>query len=304
MSKSVMSLIDDFNDRGSLTKYLGHQLFRGRLALILGAGISKPFGLPEWDDLISKLFEKKGDTKPADKTAAQLAEFFRLKYFEDDSEGFKTAVHEALYENASADFKSLRENGTLAAFGALVMSSRRGSTSDVINFNFDDLLELYLEYHGFVTDSVTNDVHWKQTADVNVYHPHGFLPFDTSKPRSDEIVLDQSSFSKVVGKEGDLWRQTAMSIFRRRTCLFVGLSGDDTNLDSMLIEAKQQHAANLENTCFWGVKFSAAENEVERSLWQERGVYYQLISDYHTDLPSFMFEICQHAADLAKTGAI
>ena len=92
-----------------------------------------------------------------------------------------------------------------------------------------------------------------------------------------------------------------MTIFRRRTCLFVGLSGDDSNLDSMLVEAQESHASKLENTCYWGVKFSAADDAVERQLWQDRGVYYQLVKDYKDDMPSFIFEICQHAAEMAKT---
>ena len=301
MNRSVLPLHDDFDNRSNLTAYLGSQLYHGRLALILGAGIPKPFGLPEWDDLISSLFDSVGEPVPSGKTATQAAEYFRLQHFKNAPEGFKSAVHKALYKSANADFNSMRANGTLAAFGALVMSSRRGNTSDVINFNFDNLLELYLEYHGFVTDSVTTDVHWTQAADVNIFHPHGFLPVDPHETKSDEIILDQRSFSKVVGRDSNLWRQVAMTIFRRRTCLFVGLSGEDPNLDSMLIEAQENHASKLENTCYWGVKFSASDDDVERQLWQNRGVYFQQVKDYKDDLPSFIFEICQNASAMAKT---
>lgn len=300
MTKSVFPMHDDFEDRANLTAYLGSQLYRGRLALILGAGISKPFGLPEWDALIQALFDSVGESVPVGKTATQSAEYFRLQHYSSDPDGFKEAVHKALYGNAKVDFNTLRANRTLAALGALVMSSKRGNASDVITFNFDNLLELYLEYHGFMTDSVSNDIHWIQSADVNIFHPHGFLPIDPKEPKSEEIVLDQRSFSKVVGRHENLWHQTAMTIFRRRTCLFVGLSGEDPNLDSMLVEVQQRHASKLENTHYWGVKFSTKDDAVERRVWQDRGVFYQIVTDYEHDMPAFIFEICQNAASLAK----
>ncbi len=297
MAKVILPDHADFADRDQLTDYLAHQLVHGRMALVLGAGISKPFGLPEWDELILQLFATQGETPPTD-TAKRQAQFFRLKFFKGNVAGFLDELHKVLYANANPDFASLRVKSTLAAIGSLVMASRRGNASDVITFNFDDLLEIYLQYHGFVTASVFRPFHWSQSADVTVYHPHGLLPVDPTQERSDDVVFDQTSFSAIVGKDSDPWRQTALTILRRKTCLFLGLSGRDDNLDSMMNECKEQHASRDENTAYWGITFSTQDNQVARTIWQDRGVFYQQIADYDHDLPGFLFSICQKAAKI------
>jgi len=290
---------DDFNDRGQLVDYLAHQLVYGRLALVLGAGISRPFGLPSWEDLITGLFATRGSTPPAEPPERQ-AEFFRLQYYAADAKGFMDAVHDVLYNNVKVDFAALRANGTLAAIGSLVMASRRGSASDVITFNFDNLLEIFLNYHGFVTASVFHRAHWMQGADVTIYHPHGLIPFNPTQERSrgEELVFDQASYSAIVGKADDPWRQTALTILRRRTCLFLGLSGKDNNLDSILKECRDQHASRDQNTAYWGATFSVDDDVVARTIWQQRGVFYNKIASYDNDLPDFMFAICQKAASI------
>lgn len=301
MAKAVMTLHDEFDNRQQLSKYLGHQLVRGRLAIVLGAGVSEPFGLPDWDVLTQKLFAVQG-ASPPDETPERRAEYFRLTYFDADPEGFLDAIHNVLYDSVKADFATLRQNGTLAAIGSLVMASRRGSVSDVITFNYDNLLEMFLGYHGFVTASIFRKAHWMQSADVTIYHPHGLIPFDPQQDRSkaDDVVFDQSSYSAVVGKADDPWRQIALTILRRRTCLFIGLSGKDDDLDSMMNECRDQHACRDENSAYWGVTFSTSDNDVARKIWQRRGVYYNKIADYSHDLPDFLFAICQHAAAIRR----
>jgi len=301
MARAVMTMHDEFADRQELVEYLAYQLVLGRLAIILGAGVSKPCGLPEWDSLIQRLFSMHRATPP-DESPQRQAEYFRLTYFAGDPQGFVDAIHQVLYANVVTDFATLRENGTLAAIASLVMASHRGNASEVITFNFDNLLEMFLGYHGFVTTSVFREAHWKQSADVTIYHPHGLIPFDPTQDRSkgDDIVFDQSSYSAIVGKADNPWRQTALTILRRRTCLFIGLSGRDDNLDSMLNECRDQHACRDNNTAYWGVTFSTASDDVARKIWQARGVYYSKIADYEQDLPTFLFAICQHAASIRK----
>jgi hypothetical protein len=292
-----MVLHDDFTDRDQLIEYLASQLNRGRLALVLGAGISKPFGLPKWEELLQRLFTAQGKPLPSD-TPERQAEYLRLTHFSGNPRGFTDAIHQALYTGVSADFASLRGNGTLAAIASLVMASHRGSVSEVITFNFDNLLELLLTYHGFVTASVFREFHWAQSADVTIYHPHGLIPFDPVQERSEQVVFDQASYSAIVGKADSPWRQTMLTIFRRRTCLFIGLSGRDDNLDSMMQECSPQHASRSENTAYWGITFLDHDDDVAAHIWQDRGVFFNRVVDYQRDLPDFLFAICQKAASI------
>lgn len=301
MAKTIMPLHDDFVDRRKQIDYLANQLVRGRLSLVLGAGISKPFGLPEWQELLDALFSAHGACAPVT-TPERQAEHFRRTYYKADPSGFIDAIRSALYAKVATDFATLRANGTLAAIGSLVMASLRGSVSEVITFNFDNLLEIFLGYHGFVTASIFRSRHWAGAADVTVYHPHGLIPFDKKQVGStqDELVFDQSSYSAIVGKAENAWRQTVLTVLRRRTCLFIGLSGTDSNLDSMLNECRDQRASRDENTKYWGATFSTADDPVASGIWQDRGVFYNRIADYDRDLPDFLFKICQKAASIRK----
>ena len=51
------------------------------------------------------------------------------------------------------DTWSLRENRTLSAAATMVAAGSRAGVANVITFNFDDLLEYYLEKHGVKSKS-------------------------------------------------------------------------------------------------------------------------------------------------------
>jgi hypothetical protein len=295
---SSMPTADSFANPLLLRKYLGYQLLSGRLVLVLGAGISAPIGLPDWPQLLTRLYASKSAAPPADTSLERQAEYFRVTYYRDDKPAFLKAVHDCLYKDVAIDFNALRQNATLAAIAALVMASKRGSASSVITFNWDNLLELYLSYHGFVAASVHKELHWLGNEDVAIFHPHGYLPFDSLSSGSKDIVFDQLSYGGIVGNDSLPWRQQLLSLLRTHSCLFIGLSGNDQNLDSLLIRSLQEHACTEEGTRYWGVTFNTDPNPIKVSFWNERGVYYNKIENYEVELPGLLFGICQEAAKL------
>ncbi len=148
METPRMATADEFEDRPTLLKYLGEQLFLGRLTPVLGAGISTSFGLPDWPELLRRLYLSKGVTAPSESDLARQAQDFRLRYYQRDFCGFLDAVRSALYQGVAVDFERIRASATLDAIASLVMASLRGNTSEIITFNWDDLLEIYFKYHG------------------------------------------------------------------------------------------------------------------------------------------------------------
>jgi NAD-dependent SIR2 family protein deacetylase len=287
---------DEFAAEDKLREYLADQLLAGRLALILGAGVSVPFGLPQWPALVTSLYATKSAAPPANQSVERQAEVFRLTHFQNDRPGFLAAVRAAMYSGADTSFAALRKNETLAAIASLVMASHRGSASEVITFNFDDLLEVYLRYNGLIATSISTATDWSGYSDVTVYHLHGLLPSDRALTTSENIIFDQQSFSAMIGDDKNPWRQLVMSILRRKTCLFIGLSGHDNHLDSLLLAANDQHACRQASTTFWGVTFSTNSDSAPQMIWESRGVFYKVISDYDAALPNFLFSICQEAA--------
>jgi hypothetical protein len=293
-----MATNDDFEDWDTLSDYLGDQLNGNRIALILGAGISKPLGLPKWDELMTRLYSAKGGIPPANDPKRQ-AEYFRTKFFKGDPQGFKLAVSKALYEDVDDSYETLRRCDTLAAIASLAMSSKRGSASQVITFNWDDLLETYLEYHGFVTSSILHDIHWATVSDTTIFHPHGFLPKNSKRKSTDNIVFDQWSYTSIMGNDGRIWRESLTAIMRTRTCLFIGLSGNDDNLDLLLHDCMNFHASNTESTANWGVVFTSTTDETELEFWKMRHVHPVVVKDFDRDLPQKLFCIPQSAAKIA-----
>lgn len=291
---------DYFENPAELEKYLAKQLLEGRLAVALGAGTSVAFGLPNWSQLLKRLYEARRSRCPMGIDLKKQAEDFRLKYYKDDHPGFLAAVKKALYKSAKTDFLAMRKNTTIAAVASLAMASLRGSITEIVSLNWDDLLETYLEYHGFVTASIIEETNWAEKVDAAILHPHGFIPHDPHRQASKTLIFDQLSYSRVVGHVTNPWRQRILSLMRTHTFLFIGISGSDENLDSMLVTAKEEHASRAEGTPFWGVTFSKSGTKTDMERWEERGIFFQVVKDYSIDLPNFLFRICQKAARLRR----
>jgi hypothetical protein len=196
------------------------------------------------------------------------------------------------------DFSSIRRNDTLGAIGALVMSSVRGSVSEVVTLNFDDILERYLCYHGIVALPVYEEKFWANRCDVTVYHAHGFLPSPGSQftARSTFLLADRKAYDERSSHAEDRIYAKVATIMQSHVCLFVGLSGDDGRLNTLISESKQRHAYNPGGIGYWGVAVSSSRDAALVRRWRDQGVYLQTVAEYLIDLPKFLFEICQGAA--------
>ena len=293
-----MNLPDSWSQEDVLVSHLAHELHRGRLGLFLGAGLSAFYGMPQWSELVNRLAARVGAPlmKPGDDPILKVGAI-RAKYYANRKAAFLADVREELYRGKVVDFDSIRQNDTLAAIGALVMSSKRGSASKVISLNYDDLLELYLEHHGFVTTSVWEDHHWANNDDVTVYHPHGFLPL-SDRPCSDDIVFATAEYYGIM--QSDFWRPLLQTHLRTRTFIYIGLSGNDMHIQSLISGIKNKHAIAKDRIAFHSVRFSlgGSGDEVGEML-REEGVFTHTIANYE-ELPRFLFKICQ-AARLLRT---
>lgn len=295
--KFDMCDIDSWNNEHALVWHLSNNLCQGHLSLFLGSGISQPFLGLSWKELVAKLFASKHEKMP-DCSLEDAATRFRYNYFANDTLGYLNAVGGALYSNSNLSFEILRRNDTLGAIGAFAMASLRGNARGIVTLNFDDVLELYLRYHGFVTRSVAEDIHWSGLADITIYHPHGFLPSSlNSSSYSSDIVFDKNSYGRALGGSGSKWREIIFSILRTNTCLFLGLSGADLQLTAWLADAVKDHPAiRANNLPYWGVAFSTDAGSGVKASWKDLGIFCMHVNDYHKHLPNFLFSVCQQAA--------
>ncbi len=87
---------------------------------------------------------------------------------------------------------------------------------------------------------------------------------------------------------------------RSHFCLFIGLSGDDISLTSILNSVSKNHVLQKSESAFWGVTFLRNKEELEISNWEKYGVFINEIDNFKK-IPEFLFEICQKAAEMRKS---
>ena len=289
-----------WGDEGTLVSHLADELIKGRLGLLIGAGVSAFYGLPQWTDLVDRMSARVG-MAPLSATDNPVTRVGAIKVnrFSRDEPGFLDLVQSALYDGIDIDFEKISSNRLLSAIGSLVMSSRRGSASTVITLNFDDLLEIYLEYYGFVANSIHRDKHWAGNGDVVVYHPHGFLPLTAGRKRSRSIVLSSDEFYRMIDiGSGANWRSLLITLLRTKSFIHIGLSGDDLNVQTLMSTIKDGHAISEERIAYHGVMFSLKSkfNSDLVSIYRGWGVHTHLLDSW-SELPTLLFRICQKARE-------
>ncbi len=293
----LMTLPESFQDLELLQGYLAQQLRRGRLALVLGAGVSVPFGLPGWEKLVQRMYDaERVSVDPAAKPEQQ-ASALRTNRFARNPTGFVDLVRRSLYQDARTDRWTLHTNPSLSAICTIIMACSRHGVANVITFNFDDLIELYLEQHGHVAGSIVRAGQWAEQQ-VRVYHPHGLLPIREGMVSTEELVLDAQSFMDILQDDMNAWRQELRTILRSHTCLFVGLSGNDFHFGVLLTAAAAEHAVRDEQVPFWGVRF--ATEGADRATWATWKISTWIVEDYHQALPSFLLDVCERAARIER----
>ena len=285
-----------------LIEALAHELFNGKLAIILGSGISVPFGLPCWDLMIDNCCQAKNITIPTrGRDNLKLAEYIRnncasIKEYHD-------LIEHYLYDGVNTDIDELRHNRMFYAITSLVTPSRRGCVKTLVTYNFDDLLEYFFRDQGKVVESIIKVPHHNPRADITIYHPHGFLPkFTTIDDNEKWIILDRLSYAERVTERRD-WMIKLQTIFRENTCIFVGLSLNDFDLDTDIVMAKDGHPTIQDGNTYWGIRFAKKTNreidENEKKCMHNRSLYLKLVND-HIDIADLLINIAQKAAEIAK----
>lgn len=291
-----MGMAHSYDNRALLQAHLADEAVRGRLALVLGAGVSVPFGLPDWSTLLTRLYASVGAAMPARLSDERRAEHFLSAHCTSGAD-FLQRVRDALYDGVNVGLWELRQNRTLAAVATCARSAHRERPTPVISFNFDDMLESYLEHHGCRTQVVLDSITWAASTEVVVFHPHGLLPYDRGLRASESIVLDQRSFSDIVIGESSRWKDVLRNELRRHTCLFIGVSGFDDHLDALLVATEREHAGRADGLLYWGVRLEAQARDdgdlAMDGLWRRRGVATFRVNDFEDDLPRFLFDVCR-----------
>ena len=240
---------------------------QGNLTLVLGAGVSIPQGIPNWNDLGRRVWDAafpkedspwnvpKGVQSPRE-VPQFLPIVFELAARKLGDGPFVELLRQCLYRDVPRTWaRNLRRSRhTLAVLArAILLQTRadhRRRLLRVITFNADDLLETAVrQLHGrFVKRPVqviarpSAEPVWNDGRDrLPFYHVHGFVPRDEEK--GDDFISRRTRRSYdhlLVFTDEQYWRSTAAPLAHANRivagalsdshCVFVGLSMTDANL--------------------------------------------------------------------------
>ena len=236
---------------------LAKSLQNNKLVLVLGAGVSMGFGLPDWPTLLQKLMITTIEQEPEVSSALSrlfsavfapssvMAGRYLQKYYEDKDASFEEAVRKALYENLDieADAPLMDEIVHLC-----VAPGRSPTLDSIITYNFDDLLEQRLElldielpYKAIYADGMHAGNR------LPIYHVHGYLPSQGDISDKNRITLGESVYHKQYTDIYSWNNIVQINKFTDFDCLFIGSSLTDPNIRRLLDVAYRQRGERTES---------------------------------------------------------
>jgi hypothetical protein len=285
----------DYPDKAA--SEIGKILYRGDLALFLGAGVWKSFKLPDWHSLARSMacemcVEGKGINHKRISGAALDGKFSEIRRKCKDTADFHRLVRKWLYYHWRSK-KGNWASDTLVALGSLLAGSYRGRVDTVLTSNYDSILEMYLRLYGFVPQSVTTFPCLLTGADVTIFHSHGYLPLEAEDGSdSERIVLDRQSYLSVMGNPESPSKKMMEYVLGFKTILAVGLSGEDPYSGSVIAYVNEKNLGRR-IMGFWMV----GPNEQEQKIadLRESGFAAVKLPDF-AELPEFLFKVARNAA--------
>jgi len=246
----------------------------GRLTFYLGAGVSKPNGLPSWEDLVQALyFTTLNDEsfiyelRPYPNYLFALAEWVlkqknepleiiirKIKQWYEGKDFISMMTH-TLYaglahESFGSDISGLPEyileqNATLKAILDCSVKSVPGISGlrSIITYNYDNLVELGLECYASAKNNF--QVIYKHDQQllphkVPIYHVHGYIPYESKNINYDDIIFSEDQYNRVF-QDPFFWGNVVqVNQLTSTTGLMIGLSLSDRNTRRILDSIRSQ----------------------------------------------------------------
>lgn len=242
-----ISIVNDLEDAISNLKNAYNE---EELVLVLGAGVSAPYKLPDWASLLQNLLFETFNNGDSDSDASHvLSKIFTeifpnsplisarylQEYFKEhvSERNFEQMVKEALYERIKRDTNS----ATVSEVVKLCISPGRSPNLDsIITYNYDDILETTLEKSE--TEVPYKTIYKDGMAPINnelpIYHVHGYLPQNSEIDKEQSLTLSENLYHKQYMDTYSWNNLVQINKFRDKICLFIGTSLTDPNIRRLL----------------------------------------------------------------------
>jgi hypothetical protein len=232
----------------------------GGITLIIGAGVSMPRGIPDWNALAHAVWQQALPDQPdpwsrnAGSSPSDIPQFlpiaFELAYKRLGEPAFLELLRRELYKNAKFPITEPRfgiSDESLAVIGRLLVAEHKRPEgrriAAVITLNADDFIEQAVTRvaghrdmvsSAGITATVTRSTHRIiRPSYIPIYHVHGFLPSDRwiadSGPRRMLVFTDLQYWGTSATASSFANRIVSTALSETR-CIFIGVSMKDVNL--------------------------------------------------------------------------
>lgn len=277
-----------------------------RLGLIFGAGISVDLGYPNWESLVKtmadhpevsatdvwkKLKEKGSDARPVTRSLATVTQMLFDKFRRGridknsfiepltyvDERRIKTdwmkLLHSQIYQSKTEEDRidKLNRHPYLNAFTRIIKRSPL-----TVTYNFDDSIEQMLALARTPDEAETTrgyemidqpSSQCRRSSSV-IYHPNGYLPAVFSNGASGDVVFADDSFQdQLISAANGKYLHLSTHLFRN-TCLLIGLSLDDSTLQSLLRQNAVQNPGNVHYIIQFTPENAKRDKEVDDAVFK------------------------------------
>lgn len=307
---------DDWTkERNARIEKLKQAYKNDEIVFMVGAGVSKDAGVPNWGELLKDLnlsiIDKKISTKLTNREKSELADslvgmqngtpLVSASYIKNAlGNQFVNEIKNSLYRNV----KPIKEQLLLEVIAKLSRPKRKRVGIDaIITYNFDDLLEVQLKKNGVEYKSIYREGDFEIPTKLSIYHVHGFIPKNPQEYKNLEkalLVFSEEGYHELQVDPYSWSNIVQMKALREKTCVLVGLSGLDPNLRRLFsIHAKRfdgcKHHILLERQFKDEMisksskfqEFSKLHHTIQEDTFREIGLNVIWYSD-HTEVPNLL----------------
>ncbi len=281
----------------------------GNLTLYLGAGVSKPSGLPGWEELVQTLYFSTLEDesfiyglKPYPNYLFALAEWVLKQKNEPldiiirkikqwyEGKDFMRMMCNTLYAGFGREtfenniqtlpYLNLSNNRTLSAIIDCCCKSKPGKTGlrSIVTYNYDNLVELGLEQFQNIKNyfQPIYKVNQKLESDkIPIYHVHGYIPFQNSNIEYDDILFSEDQYNRAFQDPYYWGNVIQVNQFTSSTGLMIGISLSDRNTRRILDSIRNQPVMRNNFILMRKPKFKQIENNsIEIAQIREKAKEY------------------------------
>lgn len=263
----------------------------GRISLFLGAGVSQDAGLSGWSNLLEDIVRQLHVLKEIsvnesraiqdDSADSLIIQARYLKHICSERDvSLVDLLRHSLYDS------EIHESHLI---NSIVKAIKMGKVSEIITYNYDDLLEKNLDKNE-VSYSVLDKSSRPEPGSLPIFHVHGFLPEEKDASFDKNVVLSEDEYHSLY-KDSFHWSNIEqLHALVQTTCFFIGLSMKDPSLRRLLDIANERGSKNPVHYAFLR-RGDYKEPIKAEEIYYNMGVNIIWFENFH-ELPSLIERMC------------